>query len=48
MSWRNLSGPLFGNTIATLEADGRSAAVVFEQPQENCELAAVTKIALTD
>ncbi len=34
MSWRNLSGPLFGNTIATLNAKGRSADVVFEQPRD--------------
>ena len=48
MSWRNLSGPLFGNTIATLEVAGRSARVVFEQPQEDSELLSVTEIALTD
>lgn len=48
MSWRNLSGPLFGNTIATLEIDVRSARVVFEQPEDDCELAAVATIALTD
>ena len=48
MSWRNLSGPLFGNTIATLATTGRSAEVVFEQPHDNGELAAVTTISLTD
>lgn len=48
MSWRNLSGPLFGNTIATLEIDARTAQVVFEQPQRHGELAAVTRIPLTD
>lgn len=48
MSWRNLSGPLFGNTIASLEAEGRHAAVIFEQPQDNGELAAVTTVPLTD
>lgn len=48
MSWRNLSGPLFGNTIATLEIDARSAQVVFEQPQRDGELAAVATIPLTD
>jgi phosphodiesterase/alkaline phosphatase D-like protein len=48
MSWRNLSGPLFGNTIASLELTGRSAAVIFEQPRDNGELASVAKIALTD
>jgi phosphodiesterase/alkaline phosphatase D-like protein len=48
MSWRNLSGPLFGNTIATLATTGRSAEVIFEQPRDNGELAAVTTISLTD
>jgi phosphodiesterase/alkaline phosphatase D-like protein len=48
MTWRNLSGPLFGNTIASLELSGRNAAVVFEQPRDNGELAAVAKVSLTD
>ncbi|MDF2822995.1 MAG: phosphodiesterase/alkaline phosphatase [Mycobacterium sp.] len=48
MSWRNLSGPQFGNTIATLETTGRSAEVVFEQPRDNGDLAAVTTISLSD
>ncbi|CAN5761960.1 alkaline phosphatase D family protein [soil metagenome] len=48
MSWRNLSGPLFGNTIASLELTGRRAAVIFEQPRDNGELASVATIALTD
>lgn len=48
MSWRNLSGPLFGNTIATLETAGRTARVVFEQPADDSELIAVTEISLTD
>lgn len=48
MSWRNLSGPLFGNTIATLEISARSAQVVFEQPRTDCELAVAARIALTD
>ncbi|MDZ4234057.1 MAG: alkaline phosphatase D family protein, partial [Dietzia sp.] len=39
MSWRNLSGPLYGNTIATLNAKGRNASVVFEQPRDNGDLA---------
>ncbi|MGE2731731.1 alkaline phosphatase D family protein [Mycolicibacterium vaccae] len=47
MSWRNLSGPLFGNTIATLSIDGRSAEVWFEQPRENGELATVADVPLT-
>lgn len=48
MSWRNLSGPLFGNTIATLNTKGRKANVVFEQPTDNGELAAAAKIDLSD
>jgi len=48
MSWRNLSGPLFGNTIATLDAKGRSADVIFEQPRENGELSTATRISLSD
>ncbi len=48
MTWRNLSGPLFGNTIASLEAEGRDAEVIFEQPRDNGELASVTRVPLTD
>lgn len=48
MSWRNLSGPLFGNTIATLETSGRDAEVVFEQPRDNGELNTAARIPLTD
>lgn len=48
MSWRNLSGPLFGNTIASLNAESRNAEVVFEQPTDNGELATVVEIGLTD
>jgi hypothetical protein len=47
MSWRNLSGPLPGNTIATLNAHGRSAAVVFEQPREDGTLAEVATVPLS-
>jgi phosphodiesterase/alkaline phosphatase D-like protein len=48
ISWKNLSGPLFGNTIATLIADGRSAQVLFEQPRNAGELVEVARISLTD
>ena len=48
MTWNNLSGPLFGNTIATLDLDGRSARAIFEQPCDTGELTAVTTIPLTD
>jgi PhoD-like phosphatase len=33
LSWANTRGPLFGNTIATLQMDGHSAEVLFEQPR---------------
>jgi phosphodiesterase/alkaline phosphatase D-like protein len=48
ITWSNLSGPLFGNTIATLVATGRSAEVLFEQPRDTGELAEVARISLTD
>ncbi len=32
VSWERVAGPYFGNTIATLDIDGRSAEAVFEQP----------------
>ena len=48
MTWRNLSGPLFGNTIASLEARGRDAHVVFEQPTDDGRLRVVAKVPLTD
>lgn len=48
MSWRNLNGPLFGNTIATLSIAGRDAEVWFEQPRDNGELTTVAKVSLTD
>jgi hypothetical protein len=47
VSWRNLSGPLFGNTIASLNARGRSAEVVFEQPTDDGTLTEVATIALS-
>jgi hypothetical protein len=30
--WRKVYGPLFGNTVATLDISGRRAEVLFEQP----------------
>ncbi|KWX65713.1 alkaline phosphatase D family protein [Mycobacterium sp. NAZ190054] len=48
MSWRNLSGPLFGNTIASFEGHRRRARVVFEQPDDHGELVSVATVALTD
>nr|ABP45224.1 conserved hypothetical protein [Mycolicibacterium gilvum PYR-GCK] len=48
MSWRNLSGPLFGNTIASLNVSGRDAEVVFEQPRDDGSLTSVITVSLTD
>jgi phosphodiesterase/alkaline phosphatase D-like protein len=48
ISWRNLSGPLFGNTIAALNTAGRKAEVVFEQPSEAGDLVEVARIPLTE
>ena len=47
-TWRNVSGPLFGNTIATLSLTGRAAEVIFEQPREDGQLETVERISLTD
>ncbi|MDG4667516.1 alkaline phosphatase D family protein [Mycobacterium sp. 236(2023)] len=47
MSWQNRSGPQFGNTIASFEANGRTAEVFFEQPEDNGELSTVARVDLT-
>jgi phosphodiesterase/alkaline phosphatase D-like protein len=38
VSWKRLVGPLFGNTIATLDFAGRRAEVRFEQPRSAAAL----------
>jgi hypothetical protein len=48
MTWRNLSGPLFGNTIAAMRTTGRSAEAVFERPDDTGALSQVARIPLTD
>jgi phosphodiesterase/alkaline phosphatase D-like protein len=48
VAWHKLAGPLFGNTIATLELDGPRAAVSFAQPRSAGSLAEVARLALTD
>ncbi|MGV9797682.1 alkaline phosphatase D family protein [Mycobacterium sp. NPDC003449] len=48
MSWSNRSGPLFGNTIATLDVAGRNAEVIFEQPCDRDDLAVAARVSLTD
>ena len=47
ITWRNLSGPIFGNTIAALELNGRDARVLFEQPRGKGELVEVERVPLT-
>jgi len=47
VTWRRLAGPLFGNTIATLELEGRSARVLFEQPVTSGTLAVRARLELT-
>ncbi|MDG5486393.1 alkaline phosphatase D family protein [Mycolicibacterium gadium] len=46
VAWTNICGPLFGNTIATVEVDGRSAEVFFEQPGRTDALQEVGRVPL--
>ena len=48
VAWHKLTGPLFGNTIATLELDGRHAAVAFAQPRSAGSLVEVARLELAD
>ncbi|MEJ3658396.1 alkaline phosphatase D family protein [Actinomycetes bacterium KLBMP 9759] len=47
VSWERLAGPLFGNTIATLDIDGRTARVFFEQPVSASSLTERARLELT-
>ncbi|HEY2203922.1 MAG TPA: alkaline phosphatase D family protein [Pseudonocardia sp.] len=47
LRWRRRTGPLFGNTIATLRLDGREAEVLFEQPTDSAALDVVARLSLT-
>ena len=47
VAWHKLCGPLFGNTIATLELDGPRAAVSFAQPRSAGTLVEVARLELT-
>jgi hypothetical protein len=47
VSWEREAGPLFGNTIATLDVDGRRARVFFEQPLSAASLAERARLELT-
>jgi phosphodiesterase/alkaline phosphatase D-like protein len=46
MTWTNVCGPLFGNTIATVELNDRAAQVFFEQPRGSAALDEVGRVAL--
>jgi phosphodiesterase/alkaline phosphatase D-like protein len=46
MKWDNVCGPLFGNTIATLEINDRKAEVLFEQPRRTATLEEGGRVAL--
>jgi hypothetical protein len=47
LSWRRVAGPLFGNTIATLELADRTARVYFEQPRSAAALVERARVELT-
>jgi phosphodiesterase/alkaline phosphatase D-like protein len=47
LSWERLAGPVFGNTIATLELTGRRAEVLFEQPRSSASLVERARLDLT-
>ncbi len=47
VTWERVAGPFFGNTIATLDLDGRRADVVFEQPQSAASLVERARVELT-
>jgi phosphodiesterase/alkaline phosphatase D-like protein len=46
-TWSNACGPLFGNTIATVQIDGRSAEVLFEQPRKSTVLEEAGRVSLS-
>jgi hypothetical protein len=48
LSWHNVAGPLFGNTVATLLVRGRDAEVVFEQPRTAATLDETGRVSLTN
>lgn len=47
VGWERLVGPFYGNTIATLDIDGRRAQAVFEQPLSAGALREVSRLELT-
>ncbi|HEY0813518.1 MAG TPA: alkaline phosphatase D family protein [Pseudonocardia sp.] len=47
VTWERLAGPLFANTLATLEIEGRTARVLFEQPVTSGTLVVRARLELT-
>jgi phosphodiesterase/alkaline phosphatase D-like protein len=47
VAWERVTGPMFGNTIATLDIDGARAEVCFEQPLSAASLAQSARVPLT-
>ncbi len=47
LTWTEVCGPLFGNTIATLEINDRKAEVFFEQPRKTTTLEEAGRVALS-
>ncbi|MGH3678595.1 MAG: alkaline phosphatase D family protein [Mycobacterium sp.] len=47
ITWTKVCGPLFGNTIATIEVNDRAAQVFFEQPRRSAALDEVGRVALS-
>jgi hypothetical protein len=47
VSWERISGPYFGNTIATLDIDDRQAQVIFEQPRSAATLVERARVELS-
>ncbi|TPG31667.1 alkaline phosphatase D family protein [Mycolicibacterium hodleri] len=47
LTWQNVGGPLFGNTIATLHTAGLTAEVSFEQPVSSTDLEQAARISLS-
>ncbi|OBK77889.1 alkaline phosphatase D family protein [Mycobacterium sp. 1274761.0] len=47
LTWTDVCGPLFGNTIATVEIDARRAQVYFEQPLTPTTLEEVGRVSLS-
>jgi phosphodiesterase/alkaline phosphatase D-like protein len=48
VSWTNTAGPVFGNTIATLQISGRDAEAIFEQPSGDDALEQVARVPLNE